>query len=325
MKKIIGVGNALVDILVQVDTEKLLAELGLPKGSMQFTTPEQQIQVETFLASADTIVAAGGSTSNAMKTAAMLGMETAFIGKVGMDEKGKLFEKALRQQHVRPLLVKMAGQPTGIASTFITPDGQRTFADHLGASALLAPADLSPEMLDGYDTLYMEGYMVQSHDLITTVLAWAKEKGMTICMDLASYNVVSEERDFFYNIIEQYLDIVFANEEESMALTRMDAAEAVKEIKRLCNIAVVKLGEKGACAYAGAENYFAQGVHVDNVVDTTGAGDSFAGGFLYALSKGKNLEACLAAGNMVAAETIQQIGATMPESKWITIKERLCD
>ncbi len=323
MKKIIGIGNALVDILARIDSDKPLFDLGLPKGSMQFTTSEQQIEVERVLATLDTTIAAGGSASNTMKTAAMLGMETAFISMIGDDEMGIKFKMALEEQHVKPLLITLQGHPTGIASTFISPDGQRTFADNLGASAMLSHTDIDADILDGYDTLYVEGYLVQNHDLITTVLSWAKEREMTTCLDLASYNVVSAEREFFYHLIEQYIDIVFANEEESVALTGLEAKEAAKVMESLCKIAVVKLGGKGACAYYQGKTSVAPSVHNGKVIDTTGAGDSFAGGFLYALSQEKDMETCLLAGNTVAAEMIQHIGATLHENTWKTIKSRL--
>jgi sugar/nucleoside kinase (ribokinase family) len=323
VKKIIGIGNALVDVLARIDSDKPLKELGLPIGSMQFISVEQQKEVEMVLASLDTNIAAGGSTSNTMRGAAMLGMETAFIGKIGSDELGEKLRAALKVQHVRPLLVMQEGMPTGIASAFITPDGQRTFADNLGASALLSPTDFQSDILNGYDTLFMEGYMVQNHDLITTVLSWAKERDMTTCIDLASYNVVSQEREFFHNLIERYIDIVFANEDESTALTGKNAENAAREMSQICQLAVVKMGSRGACAFVDGQLFTSPGVHVDNVIDTTGAGDSFAAAFLYALSQGQDIETCLATGNTVAAEMIQHIGATMHEAIWKDIKSRI--
>jgi len=323
VKKIIGIGNALVDILARISSDKVLFDLNLPKGSTQFTSAAQQKDVERVLASLDTTVTAGGSASNAMKAASMLGMETAFIGKTGADQMGDTFRAALEKHHVKPFLITMNGQPTGIASTFITPDGQRTFADNLGASALLSHTDFSADILNGYDTLYVEGYLVQNHDLIMNVLRWAKEREMTTCLDLASYNVVSSDRDFFRQLIEQYVDIVFANEEESMALTGLSAEASAMEIEKISKIAVVKMGAKGACAYAQGKVYKAPGVHVSHVTDTTGAGDSFSGGFLYAFSQGKDITSCLRTGNTVAAEMIQHIGATLSEDVWQEIKRGL--
>ncbi len=323
MKKIIGIGNALVDVLARISSDKVLSDLNLPKGSTQFTSTEQQKEVERTLASLDTTASAGGSASNAMKAASMLGMETAFIGKTGDDKMGAAFKAALEEHQVKPFLITMQGYPTGIASTFITPDGQRTFADNLGASALLSHTDFSADLLDSYDTLYVEGYMVQNHDLISTVLRWAKEKDMTTCLDLASYNVVSSERSFFSQLIEQYVDIVFANEEESTALTGLSAEASAREMEKICKIAVVKMGSRGACAYTQGKIYSAPGVHVSNVTDTTGAGDSFSGGFLYAYSKGEDIASCLQTGNTVAAEMIQHIGATLSKNIWQDIRRGL--
>jgi sugar/nucleoside kinase (ribokinase family) len=244
-----------------------------------------------------------------MRGAAMLGMETAFIGKIGSDELGEKLRAALKVQHVRPLLVMQEGMPTGIASAFITPDGQRTFADNLGASALLSPTDFQSDILNGYDTLFMEGYMVQNHDLITTVLSWAKERDMTTCIDLASYNVVSQEREFFHNLIERYIDIVFANEDESTALTGKNAENAAREMSQICQLAVVKMGSRGACAFVDGQLFTSPGVHVDNVIDTTGAGDSYCGAFVTALSEGKEIKEAMEFASKVSSIAVTRKGA----------------
>lgn len=323
MKKIIGIGNSLVDLLAKIDNDALLEELGLPKGSMQFTDSEQQKKVDAALLSLHATAAAGGSAANTMKTVAMLGMESAFIGKIGDDEMGRRFSIALEEQNVKPLLKIMNEMSSGIAATFISPDGQRTFADNLGASAYLSASDFTADTLRPYDTLYVEGYLVSSHELITSVFSTAKSLGMTTCLDLASYNVVSEEREFFYDVIQKYVDIVFANEEESAALTQKAPEEAAVELANMCKIAVVKLGGKGSCVYFDNEIHKVPGSGVTNVVDTTGAGDSFAGGFLYALSQGKDLETCLETGTIVAGEVIQHIGATLSADVWEGIRKKI--
>lgn len=141
--------------------------------------------------------------------------------------------------------------PSGIASTFISKDGERTFATYLGAAATLRAEDLSREMFAGYSYLYIEGYLLQDHDLILRAMQLAKEQDLQICLDMASYNIVEEERDFFDMLITKYVDIVFANESEARAYTGKEAEKALEEIASKCSIAVVKTGRSGSLIKKG--------------------------------------------------------------------------
>ena len=321
MKKIIGIGNALVDILARIPNDNILTEMGLPKGSMQFVTPQQQSAIDTWLAGQDTTIMAGGSAANTIKTISRLGLEAAFIGKVGNDPMGRQYYDSLVRQGVTPMLGIEKEVPTGTAVTFISADGQRTFADNLGAAVCMSISDVPSEILEAYDTLYIEGYLVADKPFVETVLRKAQKAGMRICMDLSSYNVVAENRDFFFQIIKDYVDIVFANEEESAMLTETVPENALQQLGEICDIAVVKLGGKGACAIQNGTYYDVAGIMVDEVLDTTGAGDTFAAGFLYALSKGKDIRTCLHLGNIMAADIIQHVGAFLPETSWKRLHE----
>ena len=323
MKKIIGVGNALVDILVHIDDDRVLEEMNLQKGAVLFPQGEQRVRVEERIKTLQPVFSAGGAAANTMKAAAMLGLEAAYVGKVGRDEMGNVFTQALQAQGVMPLLSVTEKAPTGTASTFVSPDGQRSFADQLGAAALLNEEDIPQSLWQSYDLLYVEGYLVQNHQLIQSVLRQAKEAGLETCLDLASYNIVAAERDFFQHLLAESIDIVFANEEESLALTEKPAEEAALMMGKWCSTAVVKLGEHGAMAFQYGKWAEAEAVSVGNVEDTTGAGDSFAAGFLWARAQGRPLADCLQAGNIVAAEMIQHLGATLPPEIWKRIKARL--
>lgn len=323
MQKIIGIGNALVDVLARIQSDDILTQLDLPKGSTQFTDADRQQEINAVLQSIDTIQSAGGSAANTMKAISQLGMEAAYIGSIGHDELGFIFSQALKSQGVNPFLVISDNAPTGVASTFISADGQRTFADYMGAATLLNLHILSPKTLKAFDTLYVEGYLVQNHQLIDGILHWAKQQNITTCLDLSSFNIVEQERDFFNYLLKGSVDIVFANEEESFALTHLIPQAAVKKLAEICQIAIVKLGSKGALACNGKEIFYSNGLSVSNVVDTTGAGDSFAAGFLYALAQEKNLNMCLATGNIVASKMIQYVGATLTPDTWTQIRKEI--
>ena len=176
------------------------------------------------------------------------------------------------------------------------------------------------DMFKGYAYLYIEGYLVQDHDLILRAMQLAKEAGAQICLDMASYNIVAEELDFFTTLINKYVDIVFANEEEARAYTGKDAWEAINEISAMCSVVVVKLGAQGSCIKKGTECIKLEIPLVKKVVDTTGAGDYYAAGFLYGLTCGYSLEKCSIIGSILASNVIQVVGTTLSKKKWDEIK-----
>ncbi len=316
MRKIIGIGNSLVDILAKVSHDTVLEEMHLPKGSMQLIGSEELALISCRMRRLEHTRASGGSAANTMKALARIGVSAGFIGKIAQDEFGLFFASELESAGVQAELVCKQTGSTGIASTFISPDGQRTFATYLGVSAELSDTDIVPGLLDGYDILYVEGYLVQNHRMIEKVIRMAKDKGMTVCLDLASYNIVESDRGFFHNLISNYVDIVFANEEEGRAFTGKEPEDAARELALLCSIAVVKCGSRGACACAGNDLVMVPAEKINDVVDTTGAGDYFAAGFLYAYIKGMPINECIRIGGILAGAVIRVIGTTLSLSGW---------
>ena len=315
MKKILGIGSALVDILTQIPDEKILKELNLPKSSMTYVDAKTSVEIGNKLAYLGNQMASGGSAANTMSGLAQLGVEAGFLSKIGEDEIGRFFEKQMTESHVKPLMLK-SETPSGRVQALVTADGERTFATYLGAALELSPDDLKPELFDGWDILYVEGYLVFNRPLVDCALEIAKSKGMKVAMDLASFNVVEVNRDYMMNIIKNSVDIVFANEEEAKALTGLEDPEAsLHEIASMCDIAVVKVGPKGAYVQHGD-----MVVKVDpipaKVIDTTGAGDMWAAGFMAGLVKGEKLEKCAQMGAILAANIIEVIGAKMDENRW---------
>ena len=310
MKKIIGFGNSLVDILVRLDSDSTLLEMGLKKGAMQLV--DKDYPLCSLGEDVRVIKAPGGSAANTMKALAHEGVDAAFIGKVADDENGRFFTTALRNEGVNTDSVALVAQgTTGTATTFVSPDGERTFATCLGVSGTLQAADIRPQALDPYDILYVEGYLVQNHDLIERAMQEANRRGMQVALDLASYNVVEQERAFFAYLVDEYVDILFANPEEATAFTQLPPREAVASLAGEVALAVVKLGADGAVAQMGDELVSRPAQNVEHVVDTTGAGDFFAAGFLAEYIKGKDLAHCLDRGAALAAEVIQVMGTTI--------------
>lgn len=319
MDKIIGMGNALVDVLVRIDDDSLLEKLHLPKGSMQLIQEDTLSEIRKYTSGMKIHRSTGGSAGNTVCALAALGANPGFIGKVGQDETGAFFGDTLRQRGVNALLAT-CDLPSGIASTFISTDGERTFGTYLGAAATLRAEDLSRKMFAGYNYLYIEGYLLQDHDLMLRAVQLAKEEGLQVCLDMASYNVVEAERDFFDQLIVKNVDIVFANESEALAYTGKTPHEALEEIASKCSIAVVKTGKEGSLVKKGTEVIQLLSCPVDNVLDTTGAGDFYAAGFMYGLTCGYSLEKCVQISTILATAVIQEVGTTLPAKKWDEIK-----
>lgn len=319
--KIIGIGNALVDILYRLDDEHLLSEIHLKKDAMTLINERWEHEIEDMTRHVDKSMANGGSISNTMVALARLEREVGFIGRVGDDEMGRFFEDKLCDAGVHTQLIR-GREATGVAHTFVTPGGSRTFGTLLGAAYYLGPNDISEEMFRGYDLLHIEGYLVQNQELIETICQRAKQAGLILSLDLSSFNVVSKNRTYFHHLISDYIDIVFANEGEARAFTgNFDPQEQLRHIAHLCDLAVVKLGEHGSIAMLeGGRIYKCHAEYVENVVDTTAAGDYFAAGFLHALTRGHRLKKCLHVGTILATEAVQVMGSQLSPAAWNRIK-----
>lgn len=323
-KKILGIGSALVDILTQVPDEKIMNELGLRKGSMTYVPADDVVKLGEQLAQLyGSQRASGGSAANTMSGLARLGVEAGFLSKIGNDEVGEFFKKQMTDTNVKPQLLTTT-TPSGRVIAMVTPDGERTFATCLGAAAEMRPDDISPELFDGWDILYVEGYLVANPNMLKKTIETAKAKDLKIAIDLASYNVVEESRNFLLDIIENYVDIVFANEKEAFALTGMEPEAALHFLAERCDIAVVKVGAKGAFVQHG-ELVVTIPPMKAHVVDTTGAGDMWAAGFLAGLVKNEPLQKCGMMGSIVAKNIIEVIGAKMDEQRWNDIHEAILE
>jgi len=319
MAKVLGIGNALVDILIRLENEDLLKELNLVKGSMQLVDKDFKNLAFSKTQHLSKVQASGGSAANTIHGLASLGVETAYLGKIGHDQLGEFFMNDLKNNHIKPLL-KYSDTETGVASTFISPDSERTFGTYLGAAVEVGSDDLETSLFAGYKFFHIEGYLVFNQALVEAALKMAKSKNMTISLDLASFNVVDANRDFLVEMTKKYVDVVFANEEEAKSFTGKDPEKALKEISTMCNIAVVKIGKNGSLIKQGNDTYSVGAISA-KVIDTTGAGDLYAAGFIYGLSKGLSLAQCGHVGALLAGKVIEVIGAKIPDCDWDIIKK----
>lgn len=319
MKTILGIGNALVDALAMLSDDELLCRFGLSKGSMTLIGDEEQKRIQECFGQFDVQRATGGSAGNTMLALANLGIHPGFIGTVGNDEAGHFFADNCVAKGITPYLVELEHQ-SGIAYTFISPGGERTFATYLGAAAMMEPEYLMHQMFEGYDYLYVEGYLVQNHALILRAMELARELGLKVCLDLASYNIVEADKDFFTYLVREYVDIVFANEEEARAFTGVAPEEALELLHEMCEVAIVKLGSKGAMLKRNGEKVLVEAMAVDHVVDTTAAGDFYAAGVMYGLLQGWTLRQCAEMGSLLSGHVIQIVGTKLSDTTWDEIR-----
>lgn len=319
MKKIIGIGNALVDALATLKDDELLDVFGLPKGSMTLIGDAEQCRIQERFSALNVQRATGGSAGNTMLALANLGMCPGFIGTIGDDATGRFFADNCTQCGIEPNLTVLP-QQSGIAYTFISPGGERTFATYLGAAAALQPDNICADMFVGYDYLYVEGYLVQNHALILRAVELAKEAGLKVCLDLASYNIVAADRDFFTHLVTEYVDIVFANEEEAHAFSGKEPDAALEHLHSLCEVAVVKLGAEGSSIMCDGKRVLVDALPVGQVVDTTAAGDFYAAGVMYGLMHGCTIHQCAQLGSLLSGYVIQVVGTKLSEAAWDEIK-----
>lgn len=311
---VLGIGNALVDIVTHLNSDETLNQLELPKGSMQLVDENTMAGIALATKDLSQKLASGGSAANTINGLANLGVHTSFIGKVGNDNLGEFFVSDMKSAGIKPMVLQ-SPLSTGSALALVSPDAERTFAVNLGAALELAPSDLHPEQFSPYQYFHIEGYLVQNHELIEKALQLAKKEGLIVSLDLASYNVVEENLSFLKRIVTEYVDIVFANEEEAKSFTGKNPHEALKEIASMCKIAVVKLGAQGSIIQKGEETQKVGVIQV-NPVDSTGAGDMYAAGFIYGQSLGLSLNQCGQMGALLSGSVMEVVGPKMSEVTW---------
>jgi sugar/nucleoside kinase (ribokinase family) len=321
MSKVLGMGNALVDILTRIDSDDILDKLNLPKGSMQLVDNNLASQVLDATNHFSREQASGGSAANTIHGLACLGVKSGYFGKVGNDELGQFFKNDMERNNIEPQLLQ-SDSASGKAIALISPDSERTFATYLGAACELAASDLKHTLFEGYTYFHIEGYLVFNRELIEKALQMAKSQNLKVSLDLASFNVVEANLDFLKEMVKSHVDILFANEEEAKAFTGKTGHDALNEMAEYCDIAILKQGKNGSLIKR-IDEVFSVGIIPAKSIDTTGAGDLYAAGFLYGLINSLPLDKCGEIGAVVSGNVIEVVGPKMDEERWDKIRLRV--
>jgi sugar/nucleoside kinase (ribokinase family) len=308
---VIGVGNAIVDVLSPTEDE-FLGRHGLDKGMMTLIDADQAAAL--YDAMGPGIEVSGGSAANTLAGMASLGGKGAYIGKVRNDTLGGVFNhdiKAIGVDYRTPPATE--GATTARCLIFVTPDAQRTMQTYLGISVELGPDDIDEGAIRDSKITYLEGYLFDppaAKQAFVKAAEIAHAAGRTVALTLSDPFCVDRHRAEFMHLISGHVDIVFANEDETKSLFEVDDFDmALQQIRGHCDIAALTRSEKGSVIVAGDDVHVVDAVPVDKVVDTTGAGDLFAAGFLYGLSRERPLADCGRIGGVAAAEIIGHYGA----------------
>lgn len=321
--RILGIGNALVDIVTSLNDDDLLSLFNLPKGGMTLVDRETSTRMNSETAALVKTMASGGSAANTIHGLSNLGIETSFIGKIGQDDLGEFFMNDMKNARINPILYESMND-TGRVMAYVSPDSERTMATYLGAAIELSTEDLTTDLFTDFNYLYIEGYLINNPELVTKAIQMAREKSLKICIDLASYNIVEQYKEVLLNEVLTNTDIIFANEEEARSLTGLPPSKALDVISEMCEIAIVKTGAEGSLIRKGKSKVEIPALKVESK-DTTGAGDIYAAGFLYGQAKGLSLEKSGTIGTMLASEVIQIMGPKIFQEKWKDLKKQIAE
>ena len=312
-KKILGIGNAIVDVLAKVD-EEFLIKRNFIKGSMklinksEFEDLKKNIKIEKIVA--------GGSVANTMSGIAYLKGSPSFIGKINSDNFGEIYKKSLEDINVKfPYLQKNENLSTGASIILITPDSERTMCTYLGISSHLSESDINENYIQNNDLIFLEGYLWDkgiSEKLFKHVISIAKKNRVKIAMSLSDVFCVTRHKQDFSNLLKNDLDILIGNENEINELVnKKNLLDSVNQLKELDKLIVVTRSQNGSVAIKNNKIIYCDGVKVEKILDLTGAGDLFAAGFLKEYLDKSEIKECLTTGSILAAKIIQKIGARL--------------
>ena len=312
-KKILGIGNAIVDVFVKVD-DNFLSKNKLTKGSMkliektEFESLKSKIKIEK--------VEAGGSVANTMAGISYLKGYPSFIGKVNSDEFGEIYRKSLEKINVNfPYIEKSENLSTGASIIFITPDSERTMCTYLGISSQLSVSDINEDHIKNYELIFLEGYLWDkgiSEAMFKHIINLAKKNNVKIAMSLSDIFCVSRHRNDFFKLLLNDLNILIGNENEiNELMQKSNLQDSIKELKKINKLIIITRSENGSLAILNNEIINCESVKVEKILDLTGAGDLFASGFFKEYLDKSDVKKCLQAGSELAANIIQKIGARL--------------
>lgn len=314
----VGVGAALMDLLLE-EKDDFLGRLGAEKGGM---TLVEAPAIRTALAGTrgEAKTSPGGSASNTLVGIGNLGGRARMIGRVGRDELGESYRAGLRRAGVEERLGVSDDTGTGHVLSVVTPDAQRTMFTFLGAAAALQPGDIADEDFKDAKLVHLEGYLLFNRPVVEKVLEAAARHGTSVALDLGSFQVVEAMRGYLDELFAKgRIDVLLANEDEARAYTGLGESESLEAFAGKAGIAVVKRGKHGALIARGKERLDVL-AHPVSAVDTTGAGDLWASGFLYGINHDLGLESAANLASRIGSEVVQVMGAVIPEEGWTRVK-----
>jgi sugar/nucleoside kinase (ribokinase family) len=309
---VLGIGSALLDFTVMVDDDDL-RKFGLVKGGMQLIDAERSREVLSSLEGKRIEITPGGSSANTLAGISMLGGRGIFLGKVGNDPHGDLYIRDTELSGVKAEISRHNSM-TGHAITFITPDSERTFATHLGAALQLGRDDVREDHIKNSKILHIEGFLFEPPGLreaCMKALEIAKKNRVMVSIDLSDPGLIDRIRPIFETVARDFANIIFVNEDEARAFTGSEQDKALEHLSTFCDIAIVKLGPQGSLIKSEGVVHRIP-VFKTEVVNTNGAGDMYAAGMLYGLSRGFSLERSGTIGSFVSSKVVSQVGARFP-------------
>lgn len=320
---IAGVGSPVVDQVAQVPFT-FLDDIDGEKGGMELVDTEEFASLLARLPRPP-ISTPGGSAGNTLFALARLGIASRFLGVVGEDSAGGYYRDTFSLIGGNTSSFRTRSTlPTAQCLSLVTPDGERTMRTHLGAALTLAAEDITEEDFYGCDHAHIEGYLLFNRDLMRHALKTAKAAGCSVSVDLASFEVVGAAKAELPDLLHDYVDMVFANEEEAEAYAgTSDQRQCLDLLSRCCQIAVIKYGAQGAVIGNGGRICRVKAAPAKRVIDTTGAGDMWAAGFLYGMGRGRTLQQCGECASLLGAAVVQHEGAALPDSLWDTLLARM--
>ena len=308
---LLGIGNAIVDVLAHCDDAFLEAE-GLVKGSMNLIEVEESNGLYDRMGPG--VEVSGGAAANSMAGAASFGSRVAYVGKIRDDQLGAVFQHDIRAAGVHfATPIAPDGPPTARSLILVTPDAHRTMSTYLGAAVELGPEDIDTDLVARCAVTYLEGYLwdrPRAKDAFRVAMAAARGAGRRVSLTLSDSFCVERHREEFRALVDDQVDILFANEEEILALTQTrDLGTAVTAVRGRSEIVVVTRSEHGSMVVTADDTVEVPAAPLERLVDTTGAGDLYAAGFLHGITHGRPLAECAALGSLAASEVISHLGA----------------
>ena len=313
---LIGVGSPIVDSIAHV-TEAFIADIAGAKGGMELVNAsEMKALIESI--EGPIVASPGGSAGNTTFAVSRMDLASKFLGKLGHCLQGQWYRQQFEKQGGNCGSFKVAGQANGHCLSMVTPDGERTMRTDLGAAMQLSPDEISVDDFLDCQHAHFEGYLLFNEALTRKLLSCAQAANCTISLDLASFEVVQASKSILPELLEKYVDIVFANEDEATAFcgAGKDYAAMAQALQRFCSIAAVKMGAAGAYIADGQSTQAISADKVDTVVDTTAAGDLWAAGFLYGWLQQWPLSTCAQLGAKMGAAVVQIQGSQLPAATW---------